>query len=209
MSPDVQEHVFEPFFTTKPPGEGTGLGLATVLGIVQQSEGEITVRSEIGNGTTFHVLLPSVGDARPQATAPEVTAAEGGTERILLVEDNDTVRRLVELMLREKGYTVVAASLPHEALDLVDSGVLFDIVVTDVVMPEMNGRELVELLEQKQPGLGVLFTSGYTDDAMVARGVLKPGIAFLQKPFTLTQLTAKVREVIDASFAERVAAKTS
>ncbi len=198
MTADVQEHVFEPFFTTKPPGEGTGLGLATVVGIVQQSEGTITVRSELGSGTTFEVILPRVDGVSTHQAVPE-EAATGGSERVLFVEDNETVRGLVELMLREQGYVVVVASLPSEAIELFAAHSPFDIIVTDVVMPEMNGRELVEQLQVKQPGIGVLYTSGYTDDAMVARGALMPGVAFLQKPFTLAQLTSKVRDVIEAS----------
>jgi len=199
MSEEVQQHVFEPFFTTKGPGEGTGLGLATVLGIVQQSDGQITLRSDVGRGTVCEVLLPRVDAVPTRRELPDAGVVNGGSERVLLVEDNETVRGLVEVMLRHQGYTVTAAALPREALALVDECGPFDLVVTDVVMPQMNGGKLVELLQEKQPGIGVLHTSGYTGDAMVARGVLAPGAAFLQKPFTLSQLAGKMREVIEAS----------
>jgi len=199
MSEEVQQHVFEPFFTTKGPGEGTGLGLATVLGIVQQSDGRITLRSDVGRGTVFEVLLPRVDAVPIRRELPDAGVVNSGSERVLLVEDNETVRGLVEVMLRHRGYTVTAAALPREALALVDECGPFDVVVTDVVMPQMNGGKLVELLQEKQPGIGVLYTSGYTGDAMVARGVLTPGVAFLQKPFTLSQLAGRMREVIEAS----------
>lgn len=148
-------------------------------------------------------ILPAVEDVSTRLRASGAVAKGSGSERVLLVEDNATVRGLVELMLRDQGYEVVAASLPSEALALFGDQPSFDIVVTDVVMPEMNGRELVERLQAQQAGVGVLYTSGYTDDAMVARGALVPGVAFLQKPFTLSQLTQKVREVLDASCAGR------
>jgi two-component system cell cycle sensor histidine kinase/response regulator CckA len=199
IQPELLGQIFEPFFTTKERGQGTGLGLATVLGIVQQSGGQVTVYSEPGEGSTFKVYLPRTDAPLPNAVEPVAGPARSGDERILLVEDNDAVRRLACDVLAERGYTVLEAASPRDALDLfrtLDEPV--DLLVTDVVMPGMNGRQLADELRQHRPDLRVLYTSGYTDDTVIARGVLEQGMAFLQKPFGAEQLERKTRDVLDA-----------
>ncbi|MGH2934684.1 MAG: PAS domain S-box protein [Gaiellaceae bacterium] len=194
---ETTRRIFEPFFTTKDPGKGTGLGLSTVLGIVEQSGGRVSVYSEPGFGTTFKVYLPAVGTA-VSPSAPEAPAARPtGAERILLVEDNDAVREPLCSLLADLGYDVVAAAGPVGAIALADAEEI-DLLVTDVVMPAMNGRELAETLSPTHPEMKVLYMSGYTDDAVIARGVLQPGTSFLQKPFGADRLAAKVRELLDA-----------
>jgi CheY-like chemotaxis protein len=196
MDDETRPKIFDPFFTTKEPGRGTGLGLSTVYGIVQQAGGAIEVESSLGHGTAFHIFLPCT-DRVPEIAATAHPAHPTGMETILLVEDEDVVRGLVDQSLQSFGYRVVAASTPHEALaaaDLHD----FDLLVTDVVMPEMNGRELAELLEATRPGLRVLYTSGYASHVLLEDGVLSETTNFLQKPFALDALARKVREVLDA-----------
>ena len=199
MSNDVLSHVFEPFFTTKEPGKGTGLGLSTAYGIVSQSGGGITVHSTPGQGTRFRVLLPLA--TIPAAAKPPSRGAFAllprGTETVLLVEDEDGVRDLVRDFLLRCGYTVVDAPDPSHAFDRFDEhqGRL-QLLITDVVMPQMSGRELAETLVARQPDLRVLFMSGYTDDQVLAQH-LATGAGFLQKPFTPDVLARKVREVLD------------
>jgi two-component system, cell cycle sensor histidine kinase and response regulator CckA len=199
IDPTVLDRIFDPFFTTKAPGEGTGLGLATVRGIVEQSGGLITAYSEPGVGTTFKIYLPqTVGEPVAPAAKEESRPITGGGERLLLVEDNDAVRRLAYEALSLSGYEVVQAESPREAIELTETDDRpFDLLVTDVVMPEMNGRELADYLRAVRPGLAVLFTSGYTDDAMISRGVLTEGSAFLQKPFSVEQLLRRIRDVLE------------
>jgi two-component system cell cycle sensor histidine kinase/response regulator CckA len=201
MSPDLQARLFEPFFTTKELGKGTGLGLSTTYGIVKQSGGSIWVYSEPGQGTTFKIYLPRCEDPldRREEPAPPAPRPPTGTERVLLVEDEPEVRRLVERLLRMNGYTVVAAPGPAEALAAVRAAAeSVDVLVTDVVMPGMNGRELARALASRVPGLRVLYMSGYTDAAIAQQGILEPGTAFLSKPFTPDGLARKLREVLDA-----------
>ncbi len=199
MDETTQAHLFEPFFTTKEVGKGTGLGLATVYGIVKQSGGYIWVYSEAGHGTTVKVYLPRVpGVAEAPAPVVEPQPARGGDETVLLVEDSAPVRTLARRSLEARGYRVLDAADGPSALDLAarhGSGI--DILVTDVVMPGMSGRELAERLAPERPSMKVLYTSGYTDDAMVRQGVLNAGVAFLQKPFVPDTLTRKVRDVLD------------
>ncbi|MGC4118683.1 MAG: PAS domain S-box protein [Myxococcales bacterium] len=198
MSPEVKQRLFEPFFTTKPVGRGTGLGLATAFGTVKQAGGHLEVYSELGVGTTFKVYLPRVerGPATSQQRAVG-PAAQGG-EQILLVEDDATVRALTAAFLRRLGYQVVAAGAPAEALALVESAATrFDLLMTDVVMPGMNGRELAERLLAQHPALRVLFTSGYTEDVVVHHGVIDAKVNFIGKPFTLLSLADKLREVLE------------
>ncbi len=196
MTPEVKARIFEPFFTTKGIGKGTGLGLATTYGIIKQSGGHIEVYSELGVGTTFKVYLPVVDGS--SASAPtEPVVVRGGTESVLLVEDQVNVRTFALLALQTYGYAVTPAVDGRDALNLVSGGIAVDLLVTDVVMPGMSGRELAEALRRQNPGLKVLFTSGYTDDAVVRHGVLDADAAFLQKPYTPMALARKVREVLD------------
>ena len=200
MDEATQAHLFEPFFTTKEVGKGTGLGLATVYGIVKQSGGYIWVYSEPGRGTTVKVYLPRVpGAAEPPLPAPEPPALRGGHETVLLVEDAAPVRTLARRSLEACGYQVIDAADGPKALELSarHSGEIA-VLVTDVVMPGMSGRELAERLAPTRPAMKVLYTSGYTDDAMVRQGVLNAGVAFLQKPFVPDSLARKVREVLDS-----------
>ena len=199
MTREVQQRLFDPFFTTKDQGRGTGLGLATVYGIVKQSGGEIYVYSELGEGSTFKVYFPhfvETGEPRiHELTSKEVPR---GSETVLLVEDDTNLRYLVARVLRGCGYTILVAASGAEALAIAgDPTKSIDAVITDVVMPGMNGRELVERLVAARPGIGFLFMSGYTDDDVLRRGVLHGETAFLQKPFTPDQLARKVRGVID------------
>ncbi len=200
MSPEVKARVFEPFFTTKAPGKGTGLGLATVYGIVKQSGGFIWVYSEPGEGTTFKIYLPRAGDdQRPAAVPPAQQEVRGGDEVILLVEDEAPVRRVALHALQRYGYTVLEAALPSVALTICrDHPGRIDLVVTDVVMPGMSGPDLAQQLLAMRPGLKVLLSSGYPGEAIAHRGELLAGLAFLPKPFTPVSLARKVREVLDA-----------
>ncbi|HUF34316.1 MAG TPA: PAS domain S-box protein, partial [Gemmatimonadales bacterium] len=199
MSPEVQARIFEPFFTTKPIGQGTGLGLSTVYGIVKQSEGFVWVDSEPGAGTTFRIYLPRILAARPQAVEPEAPdAPPGGSETILVVEDEDIVRALACRSLREHGYQVLEARHGGEALrQFGQRPRRIDLVVSDVVMPDVGGRELGQRLALLQPELPVLYMSGYTGEDVIQRGLLDPGAPFQQKPFTADGLARKVREMLD------------
>jgi two-component system cell cycle sensor histidine kinase/response regulator CckA len=199
MDREVQARIFEPFFTTKPVGQGTGLGLSTVYGIVKQSEGFIWVYSEPGLGTTFKIYLPRVGAGiGAPATGERQSAAEGGAETILIVEDEEMVRGLASRSLREHGYTVLEARHGADALRQLESrpsGV--DLVITDVVMPEMGGRELGRRLKALRPSMPVLFMSGYTGADVIHRGLMDPDAPFQQKPFGPDGLARKVREMLD------------
>jgi PAS domain S-box-containing protein len=195
MTSEVMSHLFEPFFTTKGQGKGTGLGLATVYGIVQQAGGFITVDSRPDHGSSFHVFLPATSAEATQS--PVELPAANGHETVLLVEDEDGVRRLARLSLERHGYTVLEASNGQEAIDLSDRhhGVI-EVLLTDVVMPNINGREVSERLLLRRPDLKVLFMSGYNDDAVVRHVGADSSGAFLQKPFDSRTLAAKVREVL-------------
>src|SRR6185312_3336358 len=197
----AQARLFEPFFTTKEFGKGTGLGLATVYGIVKQSGGYIWVYSEPGQGATFKVYLPRVEPAGEPAAAPQPPArAPGGTETILLAEDEAAVRTLARRILEKHGYKLLLAATGRDGVQVAEQHAApIDLLVTDVVMPEMGGRELAQRLTARQPGLKVLFLSGYTDDAIVHHGVLDAGVALLQKPFKPDDLVRKIRAVLDGT----------
>ncbi len=205
MDAETSARIFEPFFTTKRRGEGTGLGLSTVYGIVTQSGGSIWVYSEPGQGTTFKVYFPRAAqDRRPAAPAAPAARAEGlaGTETILLAEDQPEVRSVACAVLTRYGYRVLEASCGEEALEVLRGHrEPVHLLLSDVVMPSMSGPELARLVQLQRPGIRVLFASGYTDDAIVRHGVLDPGVAFLQKPFTPTALLRKIRELLDAPMA--------
>jgi PAS domain S-box-containing protein len=207
MTRAVQQRIFDPFFTTKEQGRGTGLGLATVYGIVKQSGGEIYVYSEINRGTTFKIYFPRF-ILGTELRSDDVASAEPrrGSESILLVEDDSNLRTLVARVLKSRGYKVHVAPSGIEALVIAsDPATLLDAVITDVVMPGMNGRELVEKLLESRPDMGSLLMSGYTDDDVLRRGVLQGETAFLQKPFTPDQLARKVRAVLDRAIVDTAA----
>lgn len=198
MTPDVKSRMFEPFFTTKGAGKGTGLGLAMVFGAIKQSGGMIDVYSEPGCGTTFKILFPAVAEQIAAAERRESRGGDAGTETILFVEDEEGVRALAALVLQRKGYKVFAATDGRDALRVIDKNrVPIDLLMTDVVMPGMDGRELADVLRRRFPHIKVLFSSGYTDDAVVRHGVLNKEVSFLQKPYTPLSLANKVREVLD------------
>jgi two-component system, cell cycle sensor histidine kinase and response regulator CckA len=201
MDQSTQSRIFEPFFTTKSQGKGTGLGLSTVYGIVKQSGAAISVTSAPNAGTTFEVRFPRTdGFALAQPAEISPGAVLSGTETILLVEDDRSVRDLVERVLRSRGYHVLAAQHGGDALQLASRTVRgVDLVLTDVVMPSMSGRELVEALQAARPALRVLYMSGYTDDEIIRRGLHNPGTSFIQKPFTADNLAIQVRKVLDAA----------
>jgi PAS domain S-box-containing protein len=201
MDKDTLDNLFEPFFTTKAVGKGTGLGLATIYGIVKQNNGFINVYSEPGQGTTFKIYLPRiVADEDIDKTVPEKKAAAGGTETILLVEDEPTILRMTRMMLGRKGYSVLPAATPGEAIALAKAHAdTIHLLMTDVVMPEMNGRDLAGQITDLCPDIRLLFMSGYTSNVIAHHGVLDKGVAFIQKPFSMADMTERVREVLDMS----------
>jgi two-component system cell cycle sensor histidine kinase/response regulator CckA len=198
MDEATKEHIFEPFFSTK-GDRGTGLGLATVYGIVKQHGGQIQVVSELGKGTAFNVFLPMVVSESGEEISGEAAPSETtGSETILLVEDSESVRDLSHDILKRLGYNVMVAANGKDALSVLryTTGYV-DLVLTDVVMPDMNGKELYAVIAEKHPQIRVLFMSGYTDDVIADHGVLEKGVQFIQKPFSIQELAAKVRSVLD------------
>ena len=200
MPPEIVERIFDPFFTTKPLGAGTGLGLSQVYGFVRQSGGHIKVYSEPGHGTTVKVYLPRRYGEEPHDTAlltaaPSPRASDG--ETIMVVEDDESVRQLAVDSLIEMGYKVVSSSGAADALRLLGAGIAIDMLFTDVVMPEMNGRKLAEEARRQRPGLKVLFTTGYTQNAIVHGGVLDRGVDLIVKPYPADKLARKIREILD------------
>ena len=206
MDEKTKERIFEPFFTTKEKDKGTGLGLSTVYGIVKQSGAHISVYSEVGHGTTFKIYLPE-HDA-PETTEPAAVpnGSWGGSETVLLVEDEDAVRGLARQILEQEGYSVLEASRGEEAISLCATyEQSIELLLTDVVMPETSGKEVADRLLTMRPEIKVLFMSGYTDEAIVHHGVLDAKVQFIQKPFTPVALAKKVREVIDSNGSNGVA----
>ena len=199
MPPEVAARAFDPFFTTKAAGKGTGLGLSQVYGFVKQSHGHIKVYSELGSGTTVKIYLPRlIGDAqevRREVAEPIRTGTR--SEIILVVEDDALMRRLAADALHELGYTVFEADSAASALTTLDRVAEVKLLFTDVVMPDMNGKKLADEAARRRPGLKVIFTTGYTANAVVHGGTLDQGVNFLSKPFTLDQLAAKIRSVLD------------
>lgn len=200
MSEEVKARVFEPFFTTKAVGEGTGLGLSTCYGIIKQSGGHISVYSEIGRGTTFKIYLPQADKlAESSVERLAAPALPRGTETILLVEDDAALREMAVTLLRRIGYQVWAAANGVEALSLKQQRHVghIDLLFTDVVMPHMSGKELADRVQALFPHTRILFTSAYTENAIVQQGIFDKGMALLQKPFTPSALARKVREMLD------------
>jgi PAS domain S-box-containing protein len=204
MDPSTLEHAFEPFFTTKPVGQGTGLGLSTVYGIVKQSGGYVWAYSEAGKGTTVKVYLPEIqGEVHTPHPKPSPTGSNAG-EVVLIVEDEESVRTMMARTLELEGYEILEASDGQEALELVEGRKeAVDLIITDLAMPQLNGRELADRVGRSRPDLPVLFISGYTDDEMVRRGLIEPNMPFTSKPFTPEVLAAKVRALLDQAAAKR------
>ncbi len=201
MTPEVRQRVFEPFFTTKGPGQGTGLGLSTVYGIIKQAQGHIWVYSEPGNGTTFRTFLPRVDEVPEAEPATTSTQVLKGSETILVVEDDHLIRSLIREILTDNGYVVLAAGLGQEALQLCQNAPgKIDLLLTDVVLPQMSGKEIAFRVQKMRPDVKTIFMSGYTGDAM-ARGNApgEPKGEFLQKPFTPDVLCKRIRAVLDSS----------
>jgi signal transduction histidine kinase/ActR/RegA family two-component response regulator len=198
MDQNTLNHAFEPFFTTKPVGEGTGLGLSTVYGIVKQSGGYVWAYSEPGQGTTFKIYLPAAEGALPAVPRAEETPRAISGEVVLIAEDEESVRTMTARVLDGEGYQVLEAADGQAALELLERpSARVDLVITDVAMPELSGRELADRIQRTRPELPVLFMSGYTDDEMVRRGLIEPNKPFLSKPFTPEILAAKVRLLLD------------
>ena len=198
MPPEVIERAFEPFYTTKRVGEGTGLGLSQVFGFVKQSGGHVKIYSEVGRGTTVKIYLPRLHtDAEPMPLPQRQDPARGSeTGVILVVEDDDKVKLATAALLNELGYTVITAGSPREALEVLERDTSVTLLLTDIVMPDMTGRELAERAVALRPGLAVLYTTGYTRNAIVHSGIIDPGTVLVSKPFTLEQLSFKVRQVL-------------
>jgi CheY-like chemotaxis protein len=202
MTPEVKARIFEPFFTTKPQGQGTGLGLATCQGIVKQSGGYLAVNSEVGVGTTFKVLLPRVNEEAEVVTHnAETFETQTGTGTVLLVEDEPMLREPGLTVLAELGYDVLCAENGRDALRVLAAHPerKIDLLFTDVVMPEMGGKELAENIRAQHPETPVVFCSGYTEDAVFHNGSLEPGVFFLQKPYTISGIAQKLSEVLAAA----------
>ena len=198
MDAATQARMFEPFFTTKGPGKGTGLGLATVYGIVNQCGGTVWVYSEVGRGTTFKIYLPRIGDAARSATSAEPRTAQRGTETILVVEDEPALRNLALRILRSAGYHVLAASGADEAVQILQRHPgRVHLMFTDMVMPGMGGQELAASLVRARPDMKVLYTSGYTDDTVLREGTRDAAANFIGKPYSRSGLTDAVRQALD------------
>jgi len=199
MEPDVMARAFDPFYTTKGAGKGTGLGLSQVYGFVKQTEGHVGIESTLGAGTTVRIYLPRYRGSVPPAAdvAEDVPASRNNQEVVLVVEDEECVRHMTVEALQSLGYSVIAAEGPEQALGMVDGGIVPHLLLTDVVMPGMNGRVLAERIKQSQPRVKVLFTTGYSGGTALADGGLEAGVVLLSKPFTVEQLASKVRNALE------------
>jgi CheY-like chemotaxis protein len=200
MSREVRDKLFDPFFTTKEKGKGTGLGLSSVYGIVKQSNGFVWVYSEVDKGTTFKIYLPRIQDEQRHLASTPRKNRKVGEETILLVEDDNEVRDVATRILRRNGYRVLEACNGADALRVCEAeNSPVDLIVTDIVMPEMGGSELAQRIRETQPDARILFTSGYTEDAVMRQSFLGDGEAFIEKPFTPATLARKAREVLDSN----------
>lgn len=198
IPPEIIENIFDPFFTTKKKGEGTGLGLATVYGIIKQLKGHIYVYSEVSCGTTFKIYFPEEQESVAAPLIQQKNVLQPGTETILIVDDEKSILMLSRDTLQPSGYTVFTANFPKDAVEIAQRpGLAIDMLLTDVIMPDMNGRELAGVIESLQPGIKVLFMSGYTDNIIAQEGILEPGFNFIPKPLVPTLLTAKIRSILD------------
>jgi two-component system, cell cycle sensor histidine kinase and response regulator CckA len=198
MDADTQKRMFDPFFTTKERGKGTGLDLATVFGIIKQHEGNIFIYSQPGRGTTVKIYLPKAEEITSQTISPKVSDSTqiSGTETVLVVEDEEMVRSLVCETLKAHGYDVVEAKSPTDCLELASGKAVIDLLLTDVIMPEMDGKELYLKLGAIHPNCRVLYMSGYANNVIGHHGILDEGVHFLQKPFAIRTLARKVRDVL-------------
>jgi CheY-like chemotaxis protein len=198
MPPEILRKVFEPFFTTKGVGKGTGLGLSMVYGFIKQSNGHIKIYSELGRGTTIRMYMPR-SDGPTGADKPAVSAMPRGTERILLVEDDGQVRSSVLAQLRSLGYAATEVAGPQAALERLSGTESFDLMLTDVIMPGMDGPTLAAKVAERLPGLKVIFMSGYSENAVRNHDVVAPGAHVLSKPFRKIDLASRIREVLDGA----------
>jgi len=198
MDRETLKNIFEPFFTTKKTGEGTGLGLATIYGIVKQNRGFINAYSELGRGSTFKIYLPRHAEAGVCASPPEDPPAPAGRgETVLVVEDEEAIGNLVRTLLEKIGYGVLCANTPRSALDIAANHEgRIDLLITDVVMPEMNGRDLADRVKKLHPDIRVLYMSGYSANVIAHHGILEQGVFFIQKPFTNRELAERVRQAL-------------
>jgi len=198
LDEDSVRQIFDPYFSVRGLGQGSGLGLAPAHGIIKQSGGEITVRSEVGKGTTFDIMFPAAATSTQTRSRAGLIRGAGSGEVVLVVEDNEIVRPVVMEMLKGLGYQTISASGGPEAIAICRARQeRVDLILTDVVMPEMSGRELMDDLQRIRPGIKGIFMSGYTDDIVFADGAVEPGSAFLGKPFTVAKLNEKIRQVLD------------
>ncbi|MEY4581375.1 MAG: hypothetical protein RL701_6078, partial [Pseudomonadota bacterium] len=201
---EAQTHLFEPFFTTKPVGLGTGLGLSVVHGIVSRNAGHIEFVTHAGVGTTFRIYIPLVDAALDESPAVTIATGANGCETVLIVEDDDAIRRIAMRALHGLGYTLLQAANGVTALSLVEHRTApIDLLVTDVIMPHMGGRELSEAMRRRYPSIRTLFTSGYTDDAVVRHGIRHAEVAFLSKPYSMSTLAQRVRALLDQGATHR------
>jgi len=199
MDEETRKKIFDPFFTTKETGKGTGLGLSIVYGIISQNKGHISVYSEKGKGTTFRIFLPLIAsENKSESNSSNETSIKGGSETILLAEDNETLREINSKVLKSYGYTVISAEDGEEAItEFRKNKDIIDLIILDIIMPKKNGREVFDEAKQLKPEIKVLFTSGYPADLIAKQGVLEQGINFIPKPSPTDKILIKIREILD------------